>query len=301
MPYASADLTQVMGLGSYVGEVREGPDGQLYEWVEGVDGLGNPIGFWRGLRRAFQRAGRGLVRFGRGALRAIRPFARMALPFTKFIPGVGPAIYAAGSLAQRAGLLGVGEVAQGPDGQLYEYVEGVDGLGNPIGFWRQLRRAAGGLLRRATGLIPGAAGLLPGAAGTLLRQLPGVQQVTGAARQFCQVLPRLQPCLQQFPATMPAYQAATRVCGALRSVGLAGAGDGVMEAPDGQLYEVVEGVGPLGEARPFHRRVWVSIPAVVRPRGSRLAARPRRVMMRPVPGAPPSVVAPAVRAVRRFR
>ena len=45
MPFAATELTQVMGLGHYVGEVRQGPGGQLYEWVEGVDGLGNPIGF----------------------------------------------------------------------------------------------------------------------------------------------------------------------------------------------------------------------------------------------------------------
>ena len=33
----------------------EGTDGQLYQWVEGVDGLGNAVGFWRptsGVHRA---------------------------------------------------------------------------------------------------------------------------------------------------------------------------------------------------------------------------------------------------------
>ncbi|MFD6432298.1 hypothetical protein [Streptomyces venezuelae] len=28
------------------GEVRRGRDGRLYEWVEGYDGLGSPVGFW---------------------------------------------------------------------------------------------------------------------------------------------------------------------------------------------------------------------------------------------------------------
>jgi hypothetical protein len=28
------------------GEVRQGPDGRLYQWVEGYDGLGDPVGFW---------------------------------------------------------------------------------------------------------------------------------------------------------------------------------------------------------------------------------------------------------------
>ena len=35
--------TQMMGVG-YLGEVRQGPDGNLYQYVQGVDGLGNPIG-----------------------------------------------------------------------------------------------------------------------------------------------------------------------------------------------------------------------------------------------------------------
>ena len=122
MLYEATDVASMMGIGNYVGEIREGPDGQLYEWVEGVDGLGNPIGF-------FRRIGRGLRRFGRGIRRFARPFARFALPFARFIPGVGPAIYAGGTLAQRAGLLGMGEIAEGPDGQLYEYVEGYDGVG----------------------------------------------------------------------------------------------------------------------------------------------------------------------------
>jgi hypothetical protein len=47
MRYLGEDeLTQMMGIGRY-GEVREGPDGRLYQWVQGIDGLGNPIGFWR--------------------------------------------------------------------------------------------------------------------------------------------------------------------------------------------------------------------------------------------------------------
>ncbi len=30
---------------THAGEIRQGPGGQLYQWVEGIDGLGNPIGF----------------------------------------------------------------------------------------------------------------------------------------------------------------------------------------------------------------------------------------------------------------
>lgn len=120
MPYATADLTQVMGLGAYIGEVSQGPDAQLYEWVEGVDGLGNTIGFWK----KFKNIARGLV--------------KKAMPFLKFIPMVGPALHTAGEIAQRAGLLGLGEIAEGPDGQLYEVVEGIGAEGEPRRFLRRV-------------------------------------------------------------------------------------------------------------------------------------------------------------------
>jgi hypothetical protein len=103
MRYGPQDMTSMMGIGSYVGEVRRGPDGQAYQWMEGVDGLGNPIGFWGKLKK-----------LGRKLLTQASPFASL-IP----IPGLAPAL----QVAQRA--LGVGEVAEGPDGQLYEVVEGV--------------------------------------------------------------------------------------------------------------------------------------------------------------------------------
>jgi hypothetical protein len=51
------ELTQVMGIGQ-PNEVRQGPDGKLYQWVQGVDGLGSPIGIWRGLRRRLRSVAR---------------------------------------------------------------------------------------------------------------------------------------------------------------------------------------------------------------------------------------------------
>ncbi len=52
MQYLSEDqATQMMGIG-YLGEVRQGPDGNLYQYVQGVDGLGNPIGgIWSRVKR----------------------------------------------------------------------------------------------------------------------------------------------------------------------------------------------------------------------------------------------------------
>jgi hypothetical protein len=67
------DATRMMGVG-YLGEVRQGPDGALYQYVQGVDGLGNPIGgFWSRLRSR------------------VKKFVGRALPiaqqFAPFIPG----------------------------------------------------------------------------------------------------------------------------------------------------------------------------------------------------------------------
>jgi len=115
MRYLGADeLTQVMGIG-YVGEVRQGPDGSLYQWVQGVDGLGNPVGFWRGLRRLARRA---------------RRFARRALPIVQtvapFIPGgaaVAAGLKVATPFLRQAGVAGydgLGALYQAPDGAVYQ-------------------------------------------------------------------------------------------------------------------------------------------------------------------------------------
>lgn len=59
------DLESELGIGQYVGETRYGPDGQLYEWVEGVDGLGNPIGFWKAVKAAGRAIGKAAGAVGR--------------------------------------------------------------------------------------------------------------------------------------------------------------------------------------------------------------------------------------------
>jgi hypothetical protein len=179
----------------------------------------------------------------------------------------------------------VGEMCRGPDGQLYQWVEGVDGLGNPIGFWRGLRR----LTSLAT------------------RFIPGLGPITGAVKQFCQTLPQLQPVMQQAPGVQPVYKLGTRICKVLGKVGIAGAEGEIMEAPDGQLYEVVEGIGEAGTVRRALRPIWLSIPAAIRPRRVRHGVRPVVPVVPTVPAmqpvAPVQQVAPApmARPVRRFR
>ncbi|MFH0343577.1 MAG: hypothetical protein ACHBNF_15960 [Chromatiales bacterium] len=201
MRYLSEDqVTQMMGVG-YLGEVRQGPDGNLYQYVQGVDGLGNPIGSWW------------------------KRLARRALPFVQkiapFIPGASAALTAATPFLQQAGVAGpyglgelyqapdgtlyqmqglaqdqelrglgegylmpmmgvgyLGEVRQGLDGNLYQYVQGVDGLGNPIGaWWKRLARRALPFVQKIAPFIPGASAALT-AATPLLKQA-GVEGYEG--------------------------------------------------------------------------------------------------------------------------
>lgn len=253
------EATQMMGIG-YLGEVRQGPDGNLYQYVQGVDGLGNPIGFWRGWRKRLKK------------------FVGRALPFAQrvasFIPGpygtaVATALKTATPILQRAGVAGyegigalyeapdgsvyqvnglaedaelrgidedsmtqmmgigyLGEVRQGPDGGLYQWVEGIDGLGNAIGFWKGLKRLA----RKALKYHPAALALR--AASPLLR--------------------KALPIAQQFAPFIPGGAAAlTTATPILKEAGVAGY-DGLgalYQAPDGNLYRQVQGLDQDEELR----------------------------------------------------
>ncbi|HEY7711016.1 MAG TPA: hypothetical protein VIG57_13420 [Candidatus Entotheonella sp.] len=172
----------------------------------------------------------------------------------------------------------VSETRRGPDGQLYQWVEGVDGLGNPIGFFKKLVSKA-----------------LP-----LAKMIPGVGPIIGAVKPFCQTLPQMQPFIQQAPGIQPIYTLGNKICKVLGKVGIAGAEGSIMEAPDGQLYEVVEGIGADGTVRRSVRRVWLSIPATIRPRRVRQGVRPVVPAASTVPAMRPAVpvqrMAPALMA-----
>jgi hypothetical protein len=165
----------------------------------------------------------------------------------------------------------VGEVRRGPNGQVYQWVEGVNGLGNPIGFWKGLKKLASKAVSTA----------LP-----LAKMIPGVGPIIGAVKPFCQTLPQMQPLIQQAPGIQPIYMLGNKICKVLGKVGIAGAEGAIMEAPDGQLYEVVESIGEAGTVRRSVRKVWLKIPAEIGPRRVRRGVRP------------PVSAAPAVRAVR---
>jgi hypothetical protein len=103
------EAMQMDGIG-YVGEVAQGDDGMLYEWVEGIDGLGNAVGFWKRLKR----------------------FTRRALPFVQrvasFIPhpyaqAVAQGLTVATPVLQRAGVAGnggLGALYEASDGTVYQ-------------------------------------------------------------------------------------------------------------------------------------------------------------------------------------
>jgi hypothetical protein len=200
------DATRMMGVG-YLGEVRQGPDGSLYQYVQGVDGLGNPVGgFWSRLRRRVKSVvGRAL------------PFAQRV---ASFIPGpygtaVATALKAATPILQQAGVAGheglgalyeapdgslyqvqglaeddelrgigegeinhmmgigyVGELRQGPDGAVYQYVQGVDGLGNLTGWWSKWTSRARRAIQRALPIAQQVASVIPGGTAALTAATP---------------------------------------------------------------------------------------------------------------------------------
>ncbi len=204
MRYLSdSDVSQMMGIG-YLGEVRQGPDGQLYQYVQGVDGLGNPVGgFW-------SRVKRGIKSFAKRAL----PIAQQFAPLIP-IPGAAAALTAAAPFLRQAGFAGddgidglyeapdgnvyqvqgladddgmqglgeaeinqmmglgyIGEIRQGPDGNLYQFMQGMDGLGNIGGFWSKLRK----LGRKALQYHP-VKMALTAASPYIKKALPVIQQV----------------------------------------------------------------------------------------------------------------------------
>ena len=99
--------THMMGIG-YLGEVRQGPDGNHYQYVQGVDGLGNPIGgfwsmeAWRVAR--CQPCPASCTVYSRRALRRLTA----ATPILK--------------QAGVAGYDGLGALYQAPDGTVYQSV-----------------------------------------------------------------------------------------------------------------------------------------------------------------------------------
>ncbi len=136
------------------GEIRVGPNGKRYRWVVGVLPGGKRSGFWRRLNPRGAAVRGGAVppparraapgrRPGVGApppaagRRKKKPFLKKLLPFAKFatsfIPGIGPAVRAGLTVADKlltkkqgvAGDDGLGALYMASDGSLYQ-VHGID-------------------------------------------------------------------------------------------------------------------------------------------------------------------------------
>ena len=108
MRYLSeSDAMQMSGFGQ-LGDIAQGSDGHLYEWVEGIDGLGNPVGIWKRLRR-----------LARPLVQRALPFARQIAPF---VPGGAAALTAVTPILERAGVAGygIGELYEASDGTVFQ-------------------------------------------------------------------------------------------------------------------------------------------------------------------------------------
>ncbi|MET0555847.1 MAG: hypothetical protein ABW221_22600 [Vicinamibacteria bacterium] len=136
----------------------QGADGRLYEWVQGIDGLGTPVGFWRAksgappaapyvrnrapfLGDVAQAADGQLYQWVEGVdglgnafgfWKRFKRLAQRALPIAQrlapFVPGASAALTAATPLLKHAGIAGLGEVGAlyaAEDGSLYQ-VQGID-------------------------------------------------------------------------------------------------------------------------------------------------------------------------------
>ena len=146
----------MQGLGC--GRGCAGAAGPRYQWVQGVDGLGNTVGYWRPTQpltpgapyarnaapffgEIAEAADGNLYQWVQGVDGLGSPFgfwkrlkrlAKRALPFVQriapFVPGGAAALTAATPFLKQAGVAGLGDIGAlyaAPDGSLYQ-VQGVD-------------------------------------------------------------------------------------------------------------------------------------------------------------------------------
>ncbi len=243
MRYLSEDeVMQMQGLGD-VGDLYEGLDGHLYEWVEGVDAWGESIGFWQGVSEpvapvlgglgALYEAPDGTVYQVQGLSEEEEEAAEAEAPAQSEEARETPAMPPMGRGRP-------GEIRRAPDGKRYRWVQGRDAQGKRTGFWRRLRPIARGQ-RRPPGLRlrprPGAG---PG------RPRPGVRGRSRRKGGFLKKVAKLALPLAKFgtrfiPGIGPVVSAGLDIGSKLlKKPGVAGyAGLGALyAAPDGTLYQV---------------------------------------------------------------
>jgi hypothetical protein len=132
-------IQQMMGIG-YLGEIRRGPDGNVYQFLQGMDGLGNPIGFWKILRRIARKVAPRIINtfIPPAVLKAVLPVVQQvasAIPLPQAQAIAAGLKYATPVLREVgvAGYDGLGALYQAPDGTLYQ-MRGMDATDDLRGF-----------------------------------------------------------------------------------------------------------------------------------------------------------------------
>ena len=138
------ELIDMMGIG-FPGEVRVGPDNSLYQWVEGVDGLGNLTGFWDKIVSYGKKVLNKLPSYiNHPVVKSLRPLLKPALrkvlPVAQRVASVIPhpaaqkialGLRAATPILRSAGFAGyegLGALYATPDGTLWADSEILNGL-----------------------------------------------------------------------------------------------------------------------------------------------------------------------------
>ena len=144
----------------------EGTDGQLYQWVEGIDGLGNAVGYWQRVKGQAAQAPytrnaapflgeiaeggdghmyqwvQGVDGLGSafGFWKRLKKLAKKALPVARwvapFVPGASAALTVASPFLKKVGVAGpdgLGALYAAPDGSMYQ-VQGVNAGDDLNGF-----------------------------------------------------------------------------------------------------------------------------------------------------------------------
>jgi OmpA family len=148
-----------------------------------------------------------------------------------------------------------GELRHGPDGQLYKWVQTVDGLGNLTGFWKSISNvakavakpvltAAAPVVKAATDVASGAVRLL--SKPQCIPLIPLRSPIRLIAKAICPIVqqPVVRTIAPIVPFVGPIIQGAGRFCNLAKDCGIAGLEDGLMEAADvmlpGQPYSVLD-------------------------------------------------------------
>jgi len=138
-------------------------------------------------------------------------------------------------LTQIMGIGALGEIRRGPDGNLYQWVQGVDGLGNLYGFWDKVKKVAKSVAKPIVSAAQKAVQLVKKPYCIPLQAIPG--PIKGITKKVCKVVGHLRP-LANIPVIGSYYQGINRFCNVAKECGIGGLESSLMQAPDGTVYQV---------------------------------------------------------------